>query len=88
MIHLDGVGLPAEGLEDVVDDLEDLRIRNHCVVSTGDVEIALVELSHAPLCHGRLVTTVDLCDLVALEALNTGVHGEPSRERDCQIVAQ
>jgi hypothetical protein len=88
VVHLDSVRLPAQALEHIVDNLEDLGVGNHGVVGTRDIEIALVEFPHAALCHGGLVTAVDLCDLVALEVLHAGVHGEVAGQRDCQVVAQ
>mgnify|MGYP001578908054 CR=1 FL=1 len=46
---------------------------------------ALVELAHATLGHGRLVSTVDLGDVVALDGGVLGaVHGEEAGERDLQ----
>lgn len=88
MIYLDRVRVPLERVKDIGCDLEDFGIRNHGVVGACNVEIALVELPHAALGHGRLVAAVHLGNLVALEALHTRVHGEPSCERDSKIVAQ
>jgi hypothetical protein len=88
VIYLDRVRVPVKRIEDVGSDLEDFCIGDHGIVRARDVEIALIELSHATLGHRRLVTAVDLGDLVALEALHTRIHGEPSCKRDGEIVTQ
>jgi hypothetical protein len=88
VVDLDCVRVPVKRIENLGSDLEDFGIGDHGVVGARDVEVALVELSHAALGHSRLITAVDLGDLVALEALHTWVHGEPSCKRDSEIVTQ
>ena len=89
VVDLDAVAaLPAELLEDLGHDAQDLRVRHHGVELAGDVEVALVELAHAALADGRLVPAVDLGDVVALDAADVRVHGEPAGERHRQVVAQ
>jgi hypothetical protein len=88
VVYLDRVRVPVERVKNVGCDLEDFGIGDHGVVGACDVEIALVELSHAAFGHSRLVTAVDLGDLVALEALHTRVHGKPPCKRDGEIVTQ
>lgn len=88
VVDLDCIGLPAESVKNVGGNLEDFGIGDHSVVGACDVDVALIELAHAALGHGGLVAAVHLCDLVALEALHARVHGKPSGERDCQVVAQ
>jgi len=89
VVQLDCVfALPAQLVEDFTCDSQNLSIGDHRIVGTGNVEIALVELAHAALGHGGLVTAVDLCDVVALDVLDGSVHGEPSGEGDGQVVTQ
>lgn len=89
MVELDSVfALPTQLVKDLACDSQNLSVGNHRVVGTGNVEVALVELAHAALCHGGLVAAVDLCDVIALDVLDGSVHGEPSGEGDGQIVTQ
>lgn len=88
MVDLDRICVPLERVKDVGCNLKHLGIGDHGIVRACNVKIALVKLSHAALGHGRLVAAVHLGNLVSLEALHTGVHGEPSCEGNSQVVAQ
>lgn len=89
VVDLDSVvSLPAQSLKDLARYPNDLRIRQHRIIYTSDIEIALVELAHSSFRHSRLISSVDFCNVVALDALDVGVHGKPSCEGDSEIVAE
>ena len=51
------------------------------------ITYTLVKLSVSASAHGRVVSPVDLGDLVPLDVLDL-VHGDVSGERDSQVVAE
>lgn len=76
-----------ERLQDVNNDGEQVSVRNHDTVGAGDVEVALVELTEAASLHLRVITSVHLSDVEALDRRNA-VLGHISCEGHGQIVAQ
>lgn len=78
---------PRQVLKHLLDDPQNLGIGQHGVELARNVKVALVELAHAPLGHGRLVSSVDLGNVVSLDVLD-GILGAEARERDGQVVSQ
>ena len=87
MVNLDRVvALPPKSLKDLARNPDDLGVREHGVVGAGNVKVALVEFPHPSFGHGRLISPVDLGDVVAFDVLDGAVHGEPTSEWDCEVV--
>ena len=89
MVDLDQkLALPSQPLKHLARDPQNLRVGQHGVVRSGDVEVALVEFPHAPFGHGGLISPIHLGDVVALDVLHRRVHREPSGEWYRQVVPE
>ena len=71
----------------LLDDPQYLSVWQHGVVLACNVKVALVELAHTAFRHGRLVSSVDLGDVVAFDVLRR-ILGAEAREGNGEVVAQ
>jgi len=67
VIHLHLEVTDFKSLEDLLNNGEHFSVRDHHSVVSSDIEIALIELSEAAFAHLRLITSVDLSNVEALD---------------------
>ena len=77
-----------QSLENFLHDSKYLRVGDHRIVFSSNVEVALVELSVSAFGDGWLVSTVDLADVESFDFLDVGVVSHEASERNSQIVSE
>jgi len=74
-------------LKNLGDNFQDFSIRNHKRISTSNIKITLIELSESSLCHLRVVSSIDFCNVVSFN-LSQIFLGYVPCERYCQVVSE
>lgn len=81
MIQLDHIVPNVEGIQHLGHYLDALGIRQHGIVGAGNIEITLIELTVATPSHGGIITTIDLGNVISLNA-GYLVHGQIASQRN------
>lgn len=80
MVNLHHKLIHAHSLQYLLHDGQNFGIRNHKIVLSRNVEIALVKLSKSAFVHGGLVPSINLPDMESLNLLNISIISHESCE--------